>query len=76
MSILISIVDNDMYIVPEINLSMQELKGNIRVFCRVRPFLSDDGVGADTKVISFPTATETMGRGIDVTQNGELTCWI
>ncbi|KAL1537743.1 Kinesin-like protein KIN-14C [Salvia divinorum] len=48
-----------------------ELKGNIRVFCRVRPFLSDDGVGADTKVISFPTATETMGRGIDVTQNGQ-----
>ncbi|XP_042030794.1 kinesin-like protein KIN-14N [Salvia splendens] len=48
-----------------------ELKGNIRVFCRVRPFLSDDGVGADAKVISFPTATETMGRGIDVTQNGQ-----
>ncbi|KAH6834801.1 kinesin 1 [Perilla frutescens var. hirtella] len=48
-----------------------ELKGNIRVFCRVRPFLSDDGVGIDTKIISFPTSTESIGRGIDLTQNGQ-----
>ncbi|XP_057766506.1 kinesin-like protein KIN-14N [Salvia miltiorrhiza] len=48
-----------------------ELKGNIRVFCRVRPFLSDDGIGTDTKVISFPTSTESMGRGIDINQNGQ-----
>ncbi|KAL1537899.1 Kinesin-like protein KIN-14C [Salvia divinorum] len=48
-----------------------ELKGNIRVFCRVRPFLSDDGVGTDTRVISVPSSTESMGRGIDVTQNGQ-----
>ncbi|KAL0353585.1 UNVERIFIED_CONTAM: Kinesin-like protein KIN-14C [Sesamum angustifolium] len=48
-----------------------ELKGNIRVFCRVRPILSDDGVGTDTKVVSFPTSTEAQGRGIDLTQNGQ-----
>ncbi|KAL0362272.1 UNVERIFIED_CONTAM: Kinesin-like protein KIN-14C [Sesamum calycinum] len=48
-----------------------ELKGNIRVFCRVRPLLSDDGVGTDTKVVSFPTAMEVLGRGIDLTQNGQ-----
>ncbi|CAA0808658.1 Kinesin-5 [Striga hermonthica] len=48
-----------------------ELKGNIRVFCRVRPLLSDDGVGNDAKVVSFPTSTETLGRGIDLTHNGQ-----
>ncbi|CAA0815913.1 Kinesin-1 [Striga hermonthica] len=36
----------------------KELKGNIRVFCRVRPFLSDDGVGNNAKVVSFPTSPE------------------
>ncbi|KAG8365029.1 hypothetical protein BUALT_Bualt18G0060500 [Buddleja alternifolia] len=48
-----------------------ELKGNIRVFCRVRPLLSDDGVGTDTKVVSFPSSMESQGRGIDMTQNGQ-----
>ncbi|KAL2476219.1 Kinesin-1 [Abeliophyllum distichum] len=48
-----------------------ELKGNIRVFCRVRPLLSDDGVGTDAKVISFPTAMEALDRGIDLLQNGQ-----
>ncbi|CAI9784171.1 unnamed protein product [Fraxinus pennsylvanica] len=48
-----------------------ELKGNIRVFCRVRPLLSDDGVGTDAKVISFPTAMEALDRGIDLMQNGQ-----
>lgn len=51
-------------------LPMQELKGNIRVFCRVRPLLSNDAVSAETKVISFPTSTEAQGRGIDMIQNG------
>lgn len=51
-------------------LSMQELKGNIRVFCRVRPLLSDDTVSAETNVMSFPTSTEAQGRGIDLIQNG------
>ncbi|KAI3466204.1 hypothetical protein Pfo_022867 [Paulownia fortunei] len=48
-----------------------ELKGNIRVFCRVRPLLSDDGVGTEAKVVSFPTSMEVLGRGIDLTQNGQ-----
>ncbi|OIT35508.1 PREDICTED: kinesin-like protein KIN-14C [Nicotiana attenuata] len=48
-----------------------ELKGNIRVFCRVRPLQSDDTISAAGKVISFPTSTEAQGRGIDLTQNGQ-----
>ncbi|MCD7473113.1 hypothetical protein HAX54_014736 [Datura stramonium] len=48
-----------------------ELKGNIRVFCRVRPLLSDDTISAETKILSFPTSTEAQGRGIDLIQNGQ-----
>lgn len=48
---------------------MQELKGNIRVFCRVRPSLPDDGVGSEA-IVSYPTAAESLGRGIDLMQNG------
>ncbi|CAN4125258.1 unnamed protein product [Withania somnifera] len=48
-----------------------ELKGNIRVFCRVRPLLYDDTVRAETKVISFPTSTEAKGRGVDLIHNGQ-----
>lgn len=53
-----------------ITVFWQELKGNIRVFCRVRPILPDESSTADTKVIAFPTSTETMGRGVDLLQNG------
>ena len=49
---------------------MQELKGNIRVFCRVRPLLPDDGAGTENAVISYPTSTEALGRGIDLLQSG------
>ncbi|KAJ6706942.1 KINESIN-LIKE PROTEIN [Salix viminalis] len=42
-----------------------ELKGNIRVFCRVRPVLPDDVAGSEPDVISYPTSTEALGRGID-----------
>ncbi|XP_076890246.1 kinesin-like protein KIN-14N [Bidens hawaiensis] len=48
-----------------------ELKGNIRVFCRVRPLLLDDGVENETKTISFPTTTEAIGRGIELVQHGQ-----
>ncbi|KAJ4837153.1 hypothetical protein Tsubulata_015896 [Turnera subulata] len=48
-----------------------ELKGNIRVFCRVRPLLPDDGAGSEAPVVSYPTSTESLGRGIDVTQSGQ-----
>ncbi|KAH7545834.1 hypothetical protein FEM48_Zijuj01G0135800 [Ziziphus jujuba var. spinosa] len=48
-----------------------ELKGNIRVFCRVRPLLPDDNAGTETTVISYPTSTEALGRGIDLLQSGQ-----
>ncbi|XP_050288816.1 kinesin-like protein KIN-14C isoform X2 [Quercus robur] len=48
-----------------------ELKGNIRVFCRVRPLLPEDGVGTESTVIAYPTSTETLGRGIDLVQSGQ-----
>ncbi|XP_076909562.1 kinesin-like protein KIN-14N [Bidens hawaiensis] len=48
-----------------------ELKGNIRVFCRVRPMLSDDGADNEPKTVSFPTTTENIGRGIELLQNGQ-----
>ncbi|KAK6269819.1 hypothetical protein POUND7_006924 [Theobroma cacao] len=48
-----------------------ELKGNIRVFCRVRPQLPDDCSSNQGKVVSYPTSMEYLGRGIDMTQNGQ-----
>ncbi|XP_028786543.1 kinesin-like protein KIN-14C [Neltuma alba] len=47
-----------------------ELKGNIRVFCRVRPLLPEDGVGTNM-VVSYPASTEALGRGIELVQNGQ-----
>ncbi|KAL1809078.1 hypothetical protein ACET3Z_026068 [Daucus carota] len=47
-----------------------ELKGNIRVFCRVRPLLPDDSHATDPAV-SFPTSGELVGRGIDLIQSGQ-----
>ncbi|KAL2924773.1 Kinesin-like protein KIN-14C [Bienertia sinuspersici] len=35
-----------------------ELKGNIRVFCRVRPLLPEDGCASELPVISYPSSTE------------------
>ncbi|XP_022716966.1 kinesin-like protein KIN-14N [Durio zibethinus] len=48
-----------------------ELKGNIRVFCRVRPQLPDENSSNQGKVFSYPTSMEYLGRGIDMTQNGQ-----
>ncbi|KAE8707497.1 Kinesin-1 [Hibiscus syriacus] len=52
------------------NEKLKELKGNIRVFCRVRPLLPDDGA-AECVAVSYPTSTESLGRGIDLIQNGQ-----
>ncbi|XVF70519.1 hypothetical protein PTKIN_Ptkin11bG0168100 [Pterospermum kingtungense] len=52
-----------------------ELKGNIRVFCRVRPQLPDDSSSNQEKVVSYPTSMEYLGRGIDMTQNGQKHCF-
>ncbi|CAN1812012.1 Kinesin-like protein KIN-14N [Linum perenne] len=46
-----------------------ELKGNIRVFCRVRPSLHDDILGNEKKIVTYPTSLEALGRGIDLNQN-------
>ncbi|KAJ0801793.1 putative minus-end-directed kinesin ATPase [Helianthus annuus] len=48
-----------------------ELKGNIRVFCRVRPLLFDDAADDEPKAVSFPTTTENLGRGIELLQHGQ-----
>lgn len=48
-----------------------ELKGNIRVFCRVRPLLSDESSINQGKVLSFPSSMETQGRAIDFANNGQ-----
>ncbi|XP_066346019.1 kinesin-like protein KIN-14H [Miscanthus floridulus] len=48
-----------------------ELKGNIRVFCRVRPLLRFDGNGLEGASISFPTSVESTGRGIDLINQGQ-----
>ncbi|KAH9316621.1 hypothetical protein KI387_025248, partial [Taxus chinensis] len=46
-----------------------ELKGNIRVFCRVRPMMPEDEcTGSDSLVVQYPTSTELIGRGIDMIQ--------
>ncbi|AES89902.2 putative minus-end-directed kinesin ATPase [Medicago truncatula] len=48
-----------------------ELKGNIRVFCRVRPLLPDENRSTEGKIFSYPSSMETSGRGIDLAQNGQ-----
>lgn len=36
----------------------------------MRPLLPDDGNGTEAPVISYPTSTENLGRGIDLVQSG------
>ncbi|ONM13363.1 divergent spindle1 [Zea mays] len=50
-----------------------ELKGNIRVFCRVRPLLrfEGDSNGPEGASISFPTSVESTGRSIDLINQGQ-----
>ncbi|KAE8010635.1 hypothetical protein FH972_006990 [Carpinus fangiana] len=51
--------------------NIMELKGTIRVFCRVRPLLLVDGVGTEGTIISYPTSMEARHRGIDLVQSGQ-----
>ncbi|XP_004487619.1 kinesin-like protein KIN-14N [Cicer arietinum] len=55
----------------ELHNTILELKGNIRVFCRVRPLLPDEGCSTEGKIISYPTSMEASGRGIELAQNGQ-----
>lgn len=48
-----------------------ELKGNIRVFCRVRPLLPEDGCASELPVISYPISNEGHEQGIDLIQSGQ-----
>ncbi|XP_062226851.1 kinesin-like protein KIN-14H [Phragmites australis] len=49
-----------------------ELKGNIRVFCRVRPLLFEgDSNGSEGASISYPTSVESAGRAIDLINQGQ-----
>eukprot|EP01018_Ginkgo_biloba_P028590 Gb_36698 [translate_table: standard] len=46
-----------------------ELKGNIRVFCRVRPMLPEDEcTSVESSVVQYPASTELHGRSIDLIQ--------
>jgi hypothetical protein len=49
-------------------LALQELKGNIRVFCRVRPLLPNESTA-----VAYPKSGENLGRGIELTHNGIVT---
>lgn len=52
-------------------LILQELKGNIRVFCRVRPLLPErESNTTEGAIVSYPTSTEFLGRGIDLMHHG------
>ncbi|CAN6457958.1 unnamed protein product [Victoria cruziana] len=48
-----------------------ELKGNIRVFCRVRPLLPEDDCGACSEMASvgYPSSAELLGRGVELIVN-------
>ncbi|KAL6844533.1 hypothetical protein ACP4OV_026206 [Aristida adscensionis] len=49
-----------------------ELKGNIRVFCRVRPLLfPGDSNGVEGASISYPSSVESAGRSIDLMNQGQ-----
>lgn len=56
--------------VPEF-VSLQELKGNIRVFCRVRPLLP-----YESGAVSYPKSGENLGRGIELLHNGKSHVYI
>ncbi|KAK3141431.1 hypothetical protein QOZ80_4BG0333810 [Eleusine coracana subsp. coracana] len=49
-----------------------ELKGNIRVFCRVRPLLfHGDSNSVEEASISYPTSVEYAGRSLDLINQGQ-----
>ncbi|GJN01655.1 hypothetical protein PR202_ga18935 [Eleusine coracana subsp. coracana] len=49
-----------------------ELKGNIRVFCRVRPLLfHGDSNSVEEASISYPTSVESAGRSLDLINQGQ-----
>lgn len=53
--------------------TIQELKGNIRVFCRVRPPLNAELEDAADPAVDFATSGDLLGRGLSLTVPGSLT---
>ncbi|KAJ7287918.1 hypothetical protein O6H91_11G021800 [Diphasiastrum complanatum] len=47
---------------------IQELKGNIRVFCRVRPMLPDDDDSGADSAVQYPSSGELVGHAIELLQ--------
>ena len=48
---------------------IQELKGNVRVFCRVRPLLVEDEDSEQSQsVVQYPQFGDLVGRGIELIQ--------
>ncbi|XP_024381679.1 kinesin-like protein KIN-14N [Physcomitrium patens] len=45
-----------------------ELKGNIRVFCRVRPLMVEEDEGNESPSVQFPSSTDLEGRAIELVQ--------
>lgn len=55
---------------------MQDLKGNIRVYCRVRPVSAAEAADPahDSEMsLDFPTSGDLLGRGLSVVVPGNLT---
>lgn len=50
------------------DVPVQELKGNIRVFCRVRPPLLEDEKesAGEPPILQYPTSAELAGRGVEL----------
>ncbi|XP_022683255.1 kinesin-like protein KIN-14N isoform X3 [Setaria italica] len=55
----------------DLHNQMMALKGNMRVFCRVRPLAAKDNPN-DQKLIIFPESLEYSGRGLQVVHNGHV----
>ena len=54
---------------------IQELRGNVRVFARVRPFLPDDGVDEDENPMCVPrseTALKLVSFGLEMFQTLDI----
>ena len=49
-----------------------DLKGNIRVYCRVRPFISEDGVGNSSRAPSIITFDERDDGVLSVSNKGTV----
>ncbi|XP_012702367.1 kinesin-like protein KIN-14M [Setaria italica] len=58
----------------DLHNQMMALKGNMRVFCRVRPLAAKDNPN-DQKLIIFPESLEYSGRGLQVVHNVSIPCF-